>query len=157
MNKKELDQKYKRSQKGLISKLYWNQVNRTKLRLHDLPAYTKNELKKWVFSHKDFDELYNNWITSDYDKNLTPSIDRIDDTKSYTFDNIRLVTWKVNNAKGRKSKSIKIKAINKNTKDVFYYKSLTECALNINAEITNISKCILGKRKTTKGYYFEKI
>jgi hypothetical protein len=46
-----------------------------------------------------FYELYNNWIDSGYKKSDKPSVDRIDDYKGYSFDNIQLMTWKENNKK----------------------------------------------------------
>jgi hypothetical protein len=48
-------------------------------------------------SIKNFKVLYKNWVKSGYEKNFRPSVDRLDSTKGYSFDNIRLVTWKENN------------------------------------------------------------
>ena len=37
------------------------------------------------------------------------------------------------------------------------YKSITECAKDIEGDIANIYGCINGKRKTHKGYHFERV
>jgi len=92
--------KYDHSKKGLITKIYADQKYRSKLRSHDLPTYTKEELKEWLLGQKLFHELYDNWVLSDYDKCIKPSVDRPDDYKGYSLDNIKLMTWGENDTKG---------------------------------------------------------
>lgn len=40
--------------------------------------------------------LYTEWVASGNVTELKPSVDRLDDYRGYSFDNIRLVTWKDN-------------------------------------------------------------
>lgn len=88
--------KWQRSKIGLISMLYSRQKHRCNRDNRDLPTYTKTDFVNWVANHSAFNDLYESWVKSDYDKNLIPSVDRIDENKSYCFENIRLVTWKEN-------------------------------------------------------------
>ena len=64
--------------------------------------YSKEEFRKWLYSQPLFFELYNNWVNNEYDKNLTPSVDRINSSISYKMSNIQLMTWHENNIKGSK-------------------------------------------------------
>lgn len=93
---KEARKEKDRSKEGIIRVIYHAQVQACKLRNHPPPSYTIIELKNWISSHKDFLKLYNNWVKSNYDKWLKPSIDRLNNKKTYSLDNIRLVTWKIN-------------------------------------------------------------
>ena len=67
-----------------------------------MPEYSKEEFRKWLYSQPLFFELYNNWVNNEYDKNLTPSVDRINSSISYKMSNIQLMTWHENNIKGSK-------------------------------------------------------
>lgn len=106
MNKIEYNKIYRKTHKGefknWLTKTYgrMKRDNRNKFNL-ELP-FTKQEFSEWVLSKKII-ELLNNYKNNNFDKNFNPSIDRIDDYKGYSFDNIQLITWKENNEKGRKS------------------------------------------------------
>lgn len=87
---------YRRTPDGLVSEIYRHQKATSKSRGHSPPDYTLGELKEWVFSRPHFNKLYNNWVESGYSRDLSPSCDRKDDYKLYTFCNIQLVTWQQN-------------------------------------------------------------
>lgn len=96
---READQFAKDStEKGVIRVLYKTQKRHSKARGHPAPSYTKNEFRKWLYDNG-YKELYDAWVQSGYDKWKKPSCDRIDDYKGYSFDNIRLTTWKENKDK----------------------------------------------------------
>lgn len=93
---------YRQKRKRTIGGWYTKTYNRMK---HDnmdkfnleLP-FTKEEFINWINEeyHEKFMELFNNYINSNCEKMLNPSIDRIDDYKSYIFDNMQLMTWEDN-------------------------------------------------------------
>ncbi len=85
-----------RSKTQLPYRIYNNQVLHSKSRGHPPPSYTYEEFKQWVLSNPLYDSMYQAYQDSDYDKNLVPSVDRLDASKHYTFDNIELVTWEEN-------------------------------------------------------------
>ena len=89
------DSNYDKTEKGVVRVIYKTQVRNSKARKMELPNYTKQELKEWLYKNN-FKSLYDNWVSSDFDKSKKPSVDRLDDFKSYSFDNIRLVTWAEN-------------------------------------------------------------
>jgi len=91
---------YHRTKDGLIKGIYSNQINNSKQRTHKLPIYTIVELKDWLFSQKLFHELFDNWVNSGYKRELAPSVDRKNDYKEYSLNNIQLMTWSENRTKG---------------------------------------------------------
>jgi len=95
---------YKRSINGIIATIYAHQRYRSKRRGYIPPTYSKDELKDWLFNKSKFILLYEEWVKSNYDKNMKPSCDRLDDYKSYSLDNIQLMTWGENNTKGYRDK-----------------------------------------------------
>ena len=88
---------YDHTEKGVVRVMYKTQVRNSKVRKMELPNYTKQEFKEWLYKNN-FKKLYDNWVISGFDKNKKPSADRFDDFKPYSFENIRLVTWYQNRA-----------------------------------------------------------
>lgn len=95
---------YKKSKEGHIRVIFTQQKRSSKKRGHKEPDYSLDEFRKWMYAQDNFENLYNNWVLSNYCKKLTPSVDRIDDLKPYSFTNIRLVTWCENNIKASQDK-----------------------------------------------------
>lgn len=85
-----------RSFKALPTRMYSNQLIHSKSRGHPRPKYTASQFREWVLQHKDYERLYEDYTQSGYDKNLVPSVDRLDPSLPYTFDNIELVTFEEN-------------------------------------------------------------
>lgn len=104
---------------GLVSQIYADQRRNSKDRKHNPPKYTKDELLKWINNHKDFEKLYNEWIKSNYYIKLRPSVDRKNNYKGYSFDNIQLVTWQINQQNA--SNDIKNGIDTRGTKAVLQY------------------------------------
>ena len=88
---------------GHITAIWNAQRQRSKHNGWAEPAYSREELIEWVRNQPNASDLYTAWELSGYEKNHAPSIDRLDDYKPYSFDNIRLVDWETNNKKGRDS------------------------------------------------------
>lgn len=126
----------------------------------DYPNYTKLELLDWVKSNPNFNELFNKWALAGYTKDEKPSIDRLDDYKPYTLDNIQLMTWRENNTKGhadrmngnnRKQLRGVIKYSLNDVKLEEYY-SIRYAARVTGADQSCITRCCKGKQKTAGGY-----
>lgn len=97
VNSKKVGNTYDYSYKGVIRVLYKTMKRHQKLRPHneDVLPFTKSEFEIWLEGN-DFNSKYNSWVEGGYQKNDKPSVDRLDDYKGYSFDNMRLVTWKDN-------------------------------------------------------------
>jgi hypothetical protein len=86
---------YDKTEKGVIRVIYKTQKRNSILRNMIPPVYSKKELTEWLYNNG-FKKLFDNWKKNKFNKNHKPSVDRIDDFKHYSFDNIRLVTWEEN-------------------------------------------------------------
>ena len=156
----EAHKNYFRTKEGLISKIYTNQVTHSRERGHLLPIYTLSELKEWFSLQENFDDLYNNWVLSGYSKNIKPSCDRLDDYKSYSFSNIRLVTWQINHEKGisdRMSGANKkqLKAVNQISLSGLFlssYYSAAKASRSTGIIVSSITKCCRGVQQTAGGF-----
>ena len=94
----------KNTKEGKAYLMYSTQVQRTKE--HNLPSigYSREEFIEWCLNNKEFNKLYDEWEELKFIKNKAPSIDRLNDYLGYSFNNIRVVTWEVNNFKGKKDR-----------------------------------------------------
>ena len=84
--------RYKRTKIGLIKEIYDSQKSNSKQGGMNQPTYPQQELIDWAFSQKCFHEIYDKWKSSNYEHRLRPSCDRIDNSVSYTLDNLRIIT-----------------------------------------------------------------
>ena len=92
---------YYRTIKGQLTQIYYGQKVRSKENGYPPPEYTKDELREWLLGQTIYWDIYVAWIDSGYKSDLKPSIDRLDDYKGYSFSNIRITTWGINDQKGR--------------------------------------------------------
>lgn len=128
-----------------------------------MPSYSRNELKEWIFNQAKFYKLYHDWVQSGFVSDLRPSIDRINNEKGYSFDNIQLVTWKENrenffkDLKNNKKKYFKKKRkrvlqISPDGKVIHEYDSTYEAEEKTGISNSSISRVCRGIRKTAGGY-----
>jgi hypothetical protein len=154
--------RYKKSKEGLIRGMYIQEKRNSKQRKHNPPNYSLDEFRDWFYAQNNFEELYDEWVDSNYNKHLTPSVDRIDDLKPYTVENIRLVTWisnvkkshtdKLNGVTGRD-----MKTVYKYDKDLNFiesYHSASYAAKQNNVSQTTISQRCLKYPKMYFGFYW---
>lgn len=87
---------FRKTKKGLSSKIHGAQRQSSKTRNHPMPTYNLEQFREWLFSQPNFEVLYSNWIESDYDRWTIPSVDRVKEELPYSLDNIELMTWREN-------------------------------------------------------------
>ena len=158
-----ISREYQRTPRGLVRKIYNNQLMTTRKMGRPAPAYSREDLENWVMSNG-FTDLHRAWKASDYDKWLSPSIDRIDNNKSYSFDNIRLITWK-NNLAAQKAQNMpgayltpNSKAVDQYTLDGVYVTTHESCRIAMrslgltNHGSSNIASACRGNLKTAYKY-----
>lgn len=152
--------KYNKTKSGIIKKIYSKQRANSRKRGHLMPDYLLTDLRSWALSQQIFHKLYDEWVSSGYDKALSPSFDRIDDYKPYSLDNINIMTWHENNHKGAEDRKNGInnkgsKSIIQMTIDcVFVKRYHSGCFASRDTGIDqgSISACCRGVRKTAGGY-----
>lgn len=143
---KECRKRFIRSQPGLVKQIYSGQCARSKKKGWPVPAYTEEQLLASLQKLPIFHTLYANWAASGYDKELSPSIDRIDDNQPYRKGNIQLMTWAENYAKAYKACkegqfTERVKAVDMLSLDGIYIRSfisVSEAARHFNGVPSNI-------------------
>ena len=134
--------------------------HKSKRRGDDLPLFTKEELRDWLFKNN-LQEKWIDYIESRFDKLKKPSIDRIDDYGVYEFSNMQLITWRENMIKGVNGEKHHNNSKNQNlTKPVFIWdksgnlkkecKNYKEASNYLGCHLVSISRATTGVRKTIK-------
>ncbi len=156
-----------REKPNVIRRMYDRQVRNSKKRGMAVPSYTKSELLNWLLDDWVFDLLYTNWKHCGYLVEMAPSLDRIDDYISYTFSNIRLVTWQENRNYLSYSlvNGLNCKTSNKVTmyeivttvtyKKVDTFHSAAEAARVTGVNKNNISECCRGYKQVSRWVLLE--
>lgn len=99
--------KYEKTPKGFLMRKYRNMQSRTcgiqwkKAHLYfGKELLEREDFYKWAFESDDFNRLYLEWVESNYDRKLCPTVDRIDPDYGYTLENMRWITHSENSRLG---------------------------------------------------------
>lgn len=111
-------------------------------------------------------QVYNNWVKTGYDNECKPSIDRLDNSKTYSFSNIECVTWHEN--KQRAYKGIRDNTIENSTllnnghrpvcqfdldlNKIATFISLSEASRSTGIDHRGISRCCKEEKIAYKNY-----
>lgn len=153
---------YHRTKKGVANKIHQAQKCNSKKRGHPPPTYTLDELREWLFKDPAFNEIYESWVESGYEKNKAPSCDRIDNKKSYSFNNIQLITWgenfkrwikEVKATGGRAGR--KVSQLTLNGEFIKTYLSIRLAARVTGVDNSSIVRCCKAKYKNAGGFIWK--
>jgi hypothetical protein len=145
----EATRKFRKTKKGVLTNSYGHQKQRRNV------EYTLKELHEKFLHDKKFNRIYEEWVNSGYDLQFKPTIDRINCKKTYTIENIQILSWSENRYKQRMElKLIRAKPIAMLKGDVVVekFKSVSDAVRKTGLSQGNISSCLTGKRKTCDGY-----
>lgn len=142
-------QKYRKTKKGFITNLYHKMKERNKV------DFSLEFLQEFSNCNK-FERLYLEWVKSNYNKQLKPSIDRINNKLHYTKTNIQWLTWAENRYKQSMERRCRKGEVYQmlGNKIVKKFKSQREAVIKTGISQGNMSEVLNGKRKTAGGYKF---
>ena len=151
---------YQKTRNGLTSCIYNCQKKNAISTGKDKPNYTMLELREWIFLQKNFENLYQAWVDSSFNKELRPSCDRKNDYIGYKLDNLELMTWKENRDKGARDcrngtnnkKNRKVYQLDLNRKIIAEHYSMNSASRLTGAGLGNIYSCCIGKYKSAGGF-----
>jgi hypothetical protein len=164
--RRRIQAEYYHTKDGLVTRIYSDERAISKKRKDPPPSYTKEQLKKWLFSQPLFHLIFKQWKDSGFYRYAVPSVDRINDMLPYSMSNIQLMRWKENEDKGnidvRNGKNTKglvaVVGIHIETGITEEFYSVSEAHRKTGAVYTNIKKSMLDKTRMSGGYvwYFKK-
>ncbi len=82
----------RRSLKRCISGMNFYMIKNSSKRGVQKPAFNYPEFENWSYSN-DIEKLYVKFEEEGFNPLYAPSVDRIDETNGYNFENMKLVTW----------------------------------------------------------------
>lgn len=155
-----------KTEKGVIRTIHKTQNLHSGRRGHGPVQYSKAELSEWLYGNG-FKGIYLKWRDSGFNKDLKPSVDRIDDFIPYSFDNIRLGTWLDNRnhlyrdiltGKGTGGKRCSpVRQYKSNGLFIAEYISQSEAGRQTGVNHRRISMCCAKKIKLAGGFIWRKI
>ena len=121
-------------------------------------SFTLKEFHSMFLSDKKFIRLYDEWVKGNYNKQLKPSLDRIDCKRPYTKDNIQMMTWaenrfkqsKLDGKRGRKPSVLQLLG----NKVIKRFSSQRQVIKELGIPQGNLSSVLNGRRHTVHGYRF---
>jgi len=143
--------------KALAQRLFSHTRFNARKRDMALPTWRNHvELQEWLENQPNFETMFKQWEESGFDKELTPSIDRLDNNRSYELDNIQLVMWEENNRRGAQ---LKKETLSKGIVSVYFsegeyidtYMSISEAEKDLG--ISNLNKTLRGERQSAEKCY----
>ena len=98
--------KYEKTVNGFLMRKYRNMLSRVtgvqhkKYHLYkDLQILPRETFYAWASDCKEFWQMWDNYLTSGFDRKLCPSVDRVDSYGGYTLDNMQWLTHSENSKK----------------------------------------------------------
>lgn len=102
-----VDKRYEKTSKGFLMRLYRNMqsrvtgVQKQKFYLYEnKDLLSRDEFYDWAINHPVYCLLFLKWEFNNYNRKMTPSVDRINSEKGYTLDNMEWVTQSENSRRG---------------------------------------------------------
>ena len=89
----ENTQRFRKTQKGVLTNMYHHMKSRHAV------DFSLNEFHKKFLSDKNFLSLFSDWVKSNYNLQMKPSLDRKNPRKHYFWKNVQMITWAENRFK----------------------------------------------------------
>ncbi len=147
----ENTQRYRRTQKGVLTNMYRHMVYRNKV------DFSLQDFQKRFLSDKKFNRLFNEWIKNKFQKQFKPSLDRINKKEHYTLKNTQMLTWAENRYKQTMERRTRKGSVLQfiGNKLIKKFISQRQAVMHTGISQGNMSAVLNGKRQTAGGYYWK--
>lgn len=81
---------------GHLRQIFKTQISSSISRGHQLPNYSIDDLLSKYMTDPTYVNLFKLWKDSNFNKWLSPSLDRLNENLGYSFENIQMISWKQN-------------------------------------------------------------
>lgn len=155
--KLEATRRFRRTPKGVLTNLYSKMRERTKRNGLEKMDFSLKEFHETFLCDDQFLEIYQEWVESGFDTYKKPSVDRKDNEKGYSRNNIQILSWEENRRKGDAENSrvtTPIIMFDKNGNKAAEFESIKFAVEVTGFSQGNISMCCQGKREHVHGYKF---
>ena len=151
-----------RSYLGKLKKIYGKQKTSAKNRGQLPPDYTLDEFIAWA-EKTDYPLIHRNWVKAEFSTDLSPSFDRIDESKSYTLANLKITTWKRNALRQQRevfagkqtAKTRPVTQLDLEGNEVNKFPSISFAARKIGVTQQALGFAVRNPGKTCKGFLWE--
>jgi hypothetical protein len=151
---------YSKTKRGVLQTIWDSQKLSNKTRKLEKPTYPKEWMFEWCLSQELFHNLFDKWVESGYIKAMKPSIDRISNFKSYTKDNIQLMTWEENRKKANEClrngtsrfEYVGVTQLSKEGEPIKEFLNSRQAERELGIVYTNIHNCCKGRRPFAGGF-----
>ena len=141
--------------KRISSRMYEGQIWSSRKRGHNPPTFTLEELRSWLNIQPNLRALMEEYKASGGKKDLKPSVDRLDDSRGYSLDNIQLGTWKDNYDNAAIEKRKAIIQLSLEGHFIKEWNSAMEIERELGINHSSISLVCKGTRATAGGFKWE--
>lgn len=151
---------YTKTEFGFLNKLYFAMASRNREKGFGELPFSIHEFTKKYINHYSFVHLFEDYKNSGFDRNLAPSIDRINPNLGYFYENMQFVTTQENTEKATKEfklvKSRPISMYDYKTKElIMKFDCVKDAVEYTGLHQGNISKVLNGDRNKAGNYYFK--
>ena len=150
----------RRSDAGLLRRIYSEQKIRSKNRNRPAPNYSLDDLFRVYLNDRRYQRLHAEWVKSEYATAKRPCLDRINCLQPYTLRNIHILTIEENRYKcrmeARRSHGIPV-AASKAGVPIREYPSILAAGKDLVLRPLLISECLRDKSNTYGGYDWQYI
>ena len=151
-------EKFRRTPKGVLTNLYSKMRVRNKNKGFGDLSFTLVQFHSKCLNDKKYISLFNEWVNSDFDMKMKPSVDRINPLVGYEISNMQFKTWGENRKKADWEKSFiyttPITMLDMNGNLIREFGSTKEAVQATGFSQGNITSCCQGKRNHVHGYVF---
>ena len=124
------------------------------------PTYTKEWLFEWCLTQELFHILFDKWVESKYNRYEKPSVDRLNNFKTYSEDNIQLMTWGENEKLAREHYKegllifnyVGVTQMSKEGEIIKEFLNSRQAEREVGIAYQNIHNCCKGKRPFAGGF-----